>query len=568
MGGEAGAEGASYSPAMGLIYLFNLIVGTGALTLPAAFHNAGWILSTVILILLAFMSYLTATFVVESMAAANAMLTWNRLQKLKRTQRKSRLSTDQDQAEENGDVGATTSSSSSPLRRVGSGSSLVRGATTAITTANAINSTSPIHRAVSSNSLRSQSQGEEYQEGEEGEEEEGRGERDPLLQRDSLEKAAESGAYYQISQITEMGQMSGLFFNPLGRTLFYVCLVVYLYGDLAIYGAAVAKSLRDAVCNFRYDNSSGLGNITESSPCWTWNAALTRMDAYRILLAVFVCSVGQFVFCNVTKTKYLQILTSVMRWLAFILMVVMACIRLAGGGASSDRPSPSSVVFLGLPNLFGVCVYSFMCHHSLPSLITPITRKKYLSSLMAGDYILILSFYLLLAFTGIFAFSQISDLYTLNFQPEESDSWAQFIVHLFLSLFPVFTISTNFPIIALTLSNNLRALFLREGRTYSYLTRRVLFPVLALVPPTCVAMATHSLELLVGVTGSYAGTGIQYVVPAALVYFSRKKTREALGVGVQNPHLSPFRSIYWVVFVQMWAAMCLIFVTWNHLASL
>ena len=81
-------------------------------------------------------------------------------------------------------------------------------------------------------------------------------------------------------------------------------------------------------------------------------------------------------------------------------------------------------------------------------------------------------------------------------QPEECDSWAQFLVHIFLSLFPVFTISTNFPIIALTLSNNLKALFLREGRTYPYMVRHLLFPVLALLPPTCVAMATHSLELL------------------------------------------------------------------------
>jgi hypothetical protein len=70
------------------------------------------------------------------------------------------------------------------------------------------------------------------------------------------------------------------------------------------------------------------------------------------------------------------------------------------------------------------------------------------------------------------------------------------VVHFFLSLFPVFTISTNFPIIALTLSNNLKALCLREGRSYSYFTRQLLFPVLALLPPTCVAMATHSLELL------------------------------------------------------------------------
>jgi hypothetical protein len=44
MGGEGAAPGASYSPAMGLIYIFNLIVGTGALTLPAAFHDAGMLL--------------------------------------------------------------------------------------------------------------------------------------------------------------------------------------------------------------------------------------------------------------------------------------------------------------------------------------------------------------------------------------------------------------------------------------------------------------------------------------------------------------------------------------------
>ena len=77
--------GSQYSPLTGLIYIFNLIVGTGALTLPAAFHDAGWLLSMIIIILLAFMSYLTATFVIESMASANAMVHWKRLQRLKRS---------------------------------------------------------------------------------------------------------------------------------------------------------------------------------------------------------------------------------------------------------------------------------------------------------------------------------------------------------------------------------------------------------------------------------------------------------------------------------------------------
>ncbi len=41
-GGGGGPEDLSqYSGITGLVYIFNLIVGTGALTLPAAFHDAG-----------------------------------------------------------------------------------------------------------------------------------------------------------------------------------------------------------------------------------------------------------------------------------------------------------------------------------------------------------------------------------------------------------------------------------------------------------------------------------------------------------------------------------------------
>lgn len=73
---------------------------------------------------------------------------------------------------------------------------------------------------------------------------------------------------------------------------------------------------------------------------------------------------GPFGFFNVTKTKYLQIFTSLMRWLAFSAMVTLACLRLANGKIHH----PPSFVVDGIPNMFGVCVYSFMCHHSLPSL--------------------------------------------------------------------------------------------------------------------------------------------------------------------------------------------------------
>ena len=97
--------------------------------------------------------------------------------------------------------------------------------------------------------------------------------------------------------------------------------------------------------------------------CWE-GSDQTRLDAYRIFLAVFVCTIGQFVFCNVTKTKYLQMATTLMRWQAFLIMVVLATLRLS----NMPPAQPPGSRFSGLPNLFGVCVYSFMCHHSLPGL--------------------------------------------------------------------------------------------------------------------------------------------------------------------------------------------------------
>ena len=94
------------------------------------------------------------------------------------------------------------------------------------------------------------------------------------------------------------------------QTLFYLCITIYLYGDLAIYGAAVAKSLRDVACTFKPKPNASSFNISDSEICWEGNKDVTRLDAYRIALALFVGVVGPFAFCNVTKTKYLQMLTT------------------------------------------------------------------------------------------------------------------------------------------------------------------------------------------------------------------------------------------------------------------
>ena len=246
-------------------------------------------------------------------------------------------------------------------------------------------------------------------------------------------------------------------------------------------------------------------------------------------------------------------------------MIVLTSIRL---GRHQGEGHPVVARFEGIPTLFGVCVYSFMCHHSLPSMVTPINNKSRLNLIVGGDYLLILCFYVLLSFTGVFSFSNLQDLYTLNFLCDSSEhpiTTVKFLQY-FLALFPVFTLSSNFPIIGVTLKNNLRTL----GHLFrnSFPLERLLFPFLALIPPVLIAIITDNVEVLVSVTGSYAGAGIQYMIPVALVYFGRRTFREEFGVNGENAHRSPFKHGIWLIIVLVWLVLSIALVTTNNVRSL
>lgn len=356
----------------------------------------------------------------------------------------------------------------------------------------------------------------------------------------------------------ELAEMADMLFNNLGRLAFSLCMVAYLFGDLAIYCTAVAKSLRDVSCTYTL-NTTNSSSLQLSDPCWD-GTPLTRSDAYRIFVAVFLFCLGPFAFFNVSKTKYLQIFTTVMRWAAFITMVTLSIMRIAD--ASTPHGNPPVADFSTAPTVFGVSVYAFMCHHSIPSLVSPIKNKSAIAAIMASDYILIALFYLILAYTGIFAFPTVPDLYTLAFAPVAgtTPTLPIQIADYFLALFPVFTLSTNFPIIAITLRNNLETMItdLSLFSSMSPMTRKLVFPLLATVPPALVALGTENLGILVTITGAYAGAGIQYVIPCCLVFLARKrlnKLEKNLETSLENPLASVFKNSAFVFLVLAWSAL-------------
>ncbi|XP_043091750.1 transmembrane protein 104-like isoform X1 [Puntigrus tetrazona] len=213
MAGGITETGEPYSPFVGLVYMFNLIVGTGALTMPKAFAAAGWVVSVSLITFLAFMSFMTTTFVIEAMAAANAQLRWKRREQ-----------------EEINDSDSSSDYSDDEV--------VIRGRSEPVETR-------------------------------------------PIL---SVQRAANID-HFDIVERVEMGQMASMFFNKVGVNMFYICIIVYLYGDLAIYAAAVPVSLMEVACG-NHSCSAGSVKYNDTESCW---GPVSRKDAYRVFL-LEVCS--------------------------------------------------------------------------------------------------------------------------------------------------------------------------------------------------------------------------------------------------------------------------------------
>ena len=101
-------------------------------------------------------------------------------------------------------------------------------------------------------------------------------------------------------------------------------------------------------------------------------------------------------------------------------------------------------------------MFTFMCHHSIPSIVVPLADKRKALRIFFVDYIIVLLCNISIVLMAVLnkPASEIIGLYTLNFSNHPVEALAKF-----LSLYPVFTLSSNFPLICITLRNNLMTVF-------------------------------------------------------------------------------------------------------------
>ncbi|CDW57195.1 transmembrane protein 104 protein [Trichuris trichiura] len=527
-----------YSALTGMTYLGNLLVGTGALALPRAFQDAGYILGIAVLTFISFMSFLNMTFVVEVLSAVGASVKMKRVHSLD---------------------------------------------------ASPINTPTHLEDDEEHCTIRKHIDISNDEEGQSSE----------ALPED----------FFDMTERIELGRAVNILLGYVGWLFFYTCMILYLFGDLAIYGAVVPKSLMNAICTYIPDSldnqTSGFSpNLSDNLPCWKSESVdITRFNVYRVIVTMFGMVLGPFVFFGMTQTRYYQYVASFLRWLSFTIMVVWATCRAVMYWHISGLIPARIDQFT---NLFGTSIYSFMCHHSLPGIITPMKTKRNIYHLVAVVYCLVLLFYLAISLTGVMAFRHVEDVYVLNFfQLEAKDPHLNIfgsIIRYFLVLYPVFTISSNYPIIGITLRRNIDTLFFsanpskkeptaryglatevdvtssqellvgsngnevvsfQQQSKMRHILRGVFLPLLVVTVPLSVAFFTDDVEVLISATGSYAGVGIQYIVPTWLAWKVRRSYK-ALYEAMPTHYVSPFRSTAWLALSFCWALFSICIVTVNH----
>ncbi|XP_063715367.1 transmembrane protein 104-like [Symsagittifera roscoffensis] len=519
------AASSQFSYPVGAVFVFNLVVGTGSLSMPNAFGSAGYLLGIIVICVIYFISYVSVTFMTESLAVANAVVS-----RAKTVPRNTG-----DQLLLFNEAGSDTDYSTVRGRRRLENEDVPL-----------LPNEDPDDYHSPSTGIDSMSVSGSYLR------------RENILVSDEdkmSELSSQIESAFEIKQKFEMGELCKLFAgSQLWTIFFYICISIYLYGDLAIYAAAVPKSVRDVICS----NLSGYDTMSNSDPCWPDSASITRINVYRCILAVFISTFGIFAFFEVSKTMVLQICTGLIRWTSFLMMVILAIMQIAKGEGVAQPPT--AVKFDGLFGLFGVLIYSFMCHHSVPTLIMPLKEKRYAKEMLLVDYTLALFFYLINSVVAVFAFKDLEDLYSENFVSINIPNGCKY----FIGLFPALVLCTSFPIIAVVLRNNLKALFRQLlGRpAFPFLIDRIVFPSACLVVPLIVAMITDDVTSLMKVTGGLSGGFIEFFFPALIVYFARQKVQQLQegNSSFQVPKYvkSYFQSVWFVYMVFAWTAICLI----------
>ena len=336
----------------------------------------------------------------------------------------------------------------------------------------------------------------------------------------------------------EVTELCDKFLGPLGVRVYSVFIALYFYGTLWAYSSVFANSF-DAIFGSSIDGESG---------------------AYEVFLVIFACIVVPISMLELTEQVYIQVTLSIWRVaMLFIMIGTLAVSWMFHVDAFTNYSAGSHDVLLykfepsKIYILLPIATYSFIFHHSIPSLAHPVTDKAQVANIFAAS--------LLVCFVAYLCVGVIVSLYFGDNMKHSSNlCWASYVgdasasnhswimkfvaatASKFIVLFPAVDVASAFPLNAITLGNNLQSLSLFQfcgvgkssritsstvgdhvttNDTSSTSRTRYFYRAFASIPPIIGAFFVKDLGKITNYTG-LCGFAIAFVFPPLLAMASEK----------------------------------------------
>eukprot|EP01125_Pyxidicula_operculata_P009431 TRINITY_DN3109_c0_g2_i1.p1 TRINITY_DN3109_c0_g2~~TRINITY_DN3109_c0_g2_i1.p1 ORF type:complete len:479 (+),score=39.79 TRINITY_DN3109_c0_g2_i1:1048-2484(+) len=372
--------------------------------------------------------------------------------------------------------------------------------------------------------------------------------------------AAEENADYQDSvfhQITfrkfDLNTMMHIFFGMKGKILTQIVLCLYCYGLLWAFAAVFASSVDSLFFQFVYKTSCSIYD-NPSENCYI---------GYYICLSIYATIVVPLACMNLEETAIVQVIMTIYRFSAFGVMFVTLIVGLSNPinpfidynstiTSSSHIAYDTMVDWSGFAVIFTTSAVALNFHFCLPDIIKPLKTKKFVRRMTSAALFVAFAFYILLGLlSGMYFGKNTLPLATLNWQNytgfdggwggevSQRPAWA-IAVQLWVMLFPVFDMISIFPMVGVTLGDNIlqflpeditcifpgkfQSRFCNPNRSKTF--SRVLCRLIATVPPIILAAALGKLDKIFDFTGLFAFF-LELLFPCALqlmsVYFCESK---------------------------------------------
>jgi len=329
----------------------------------------------------------------------------------------------------------------------------------------------------------------------------------------------------------EVTELCYKFLGMKGKVAFQVSLVGLMYAGLVGYSFVFVHSL------------------DTQFPGWQWGG-MGRSGWALVFSAVAV----PLACCDLSEQLGVQMCFSAMQLVSLSLMLFGSIAAIFVDDNDTERSHKGTVAhvseldlqYFGL--LFGTVIFSQLFQHSVPGLLRPLRPRAAARRVFACALLTTSSVYCFLGTSAALYFgSTVQTALNTNWTHftwgYAHTQWWGYVLNYIIVLFPVLNTLSIFPLVVVTLGNNLAVSFPRPteakiplppaGRAWTTMWR-----LIAAVPPIVAALPFRSLASTLQLAGFF-GLYVAYTTPSLLQIKSLEVVERQLGSASLPPDLAP-----------------------------